>query len=173
MRRTYLAGGFGLLVWLAGAQQPAPELGQGWLPEFNMTARQLLTLAEATPTEKFSWRPAPGVRSVSEVYMHIAEGNIWLLGQAGVKVTLDGIKPPASPEKDITAKADVIKWLKLSCDKVRDAYPTADRQKKVQFLGKEATADGVFLRILVHNNEHMGQSVAYARMNGIVPPWSK
>jgi hypothetical protein len=43
----------------------------------------------------------------------------------------------------------------------------------VQFFGKDAIAEGVFLRLLVHNNEHMGQSIAYARMNGIVPPWSQ
>ena len=67
----------------------------------------------------------------------------------------------------------MIRWLRLSQDDVKSAYQSADRQKHVQFFGKDAVADGVFLRILVHNNEHMGQSIAYARVNGIVPPWSK
>jgi uncharacterized damage-inducible protein DinB len=153
------------------AAQPA-ELGQGWLPEFNLAARQITELAEATPAEKFSWRPAPGVRSTSEVYMHIALGNYFLLGQAGVKVPVDLSKLPKDPEKSISAKTEVIKFLRESLDAVRASYPTADRAKKVTFFGRDATADGVFLRLLVHNHEHMGQAIAYARMSGVVPPWS-
>jgi uncharacterized damage-inducible protein DinB len=161
------------LLWHTGAAQTIPpELGQGWLPEFTLTSRQLLQLAEATPPEKFAWRPGPGVRSISEVYMHIAAGNLWLLEQAGVK-SPELAKLPKDPEKAVTAKADVIQWLRTSQDAVKSAYQTAERQKHVQFFGKDAVADGVFLRLLVHNNEHMGQSIAYARMNGIVPPWSQ
>jgi uncharacterized damage-inducible protein DinB len=169
-----VAAAWGLaLAWQAvAAQTIPPELGQGWLPEFTLTSRQLLQLAEATPSEKFVWRPAPGVRSISEVYMHIATGNLWLLEQAGAK-SPELAKLPKDPEKAVTAKPDVIGWLRTSQDAVKGAYPTADRQKPVQFFGKDAIADGVFLRILVHNNEHMGQSIAYARMNGIVPPWSQ
>jgi uncharacterized damage-inducible protein DinB len=149
----------------------APELGQGWLPEFNMAARQVLSLAEAMPAEKFAWRPAPGVRSVGEVYVHIAVSNLWFLTQAGVPVDMS--KVPSDSEKSITSKPDVIKWLKSSIDAVRENYPKVDRQKKLRFLNKDTTADSVLLRLLVHTNEHMGQSVAYARMCGVVPPWSQ
>jgi uncharacterized damage-inducible protein DinB len=155
------------------AQGPAPELGQGWLPEFTLTARQLLQLAEATPADKFSWRPAPGVRSISEVYVHLAVGNFFLLERAGVQLPSDRASVPKDPERSITRKEDVLKWLKSSLDAVSAAYQTADQDKKVEFFGRPATADGVFLRILVHNNEHMGQAIAYARMNGVAPPWSK
>lgn len=150
-----------------------PELGQGWLAEFNHSANQLTALAEATPAEKFAWRPGPGVRSVSEVYMHIALGNFWLLGQAGGKLPAGGPKLQPDLEKKTTSKPEVIKWLKQSFDAVRESYPKADLKQKVKFFGKETTAESVFLRILVHNHEHMGQSIAYARMNGIAPPWSK
>ncbi|MPZ19979.1 MAG: damage-inducible protein DinB [Luteitalea sp.] len=160
-----------MLSQVAAAQ--APELGQGWLAEFNMAARQLGELADATPAEKFGWRPAAGVRSMSEVYVHVAVGNFWLLEQAGVKVP-DGLsKLPKDPEKSITDKAEVLKWLQASFDAVRKSYPTTDREKKVEFRGQETTSEQVFLRILVHNHEHMGQAIAYARMNDIVPPWSK
>jgi uncharacterized damage-inducible protein DinB len=162
-----------LLPLAASAQTAPPELGQGWLPEFTLTSRNLLQLAEATPAEKFEWRPAPGVRSISEVYMHLALGNFYLLEQAGVKSTLDRSKLPKAPEKSITAKADVIKMLRESLDAVSKGYQSTDRQQKVKLFQRETTADGVFLRILVHNNEHLGQSIAYARMNGIVPPWSQ
>lgn len=160
-----------LLVARSAGAQPA-ELGNGWMPEFELAARQIVQLAEAMPAEKYAWRPGPGVRSVSEVYMHIALGNYFLLGQAGVKVPIDLAKLPKDPEKSIATKADVIKFLKASLDTVRDSYAKADRQKKVTFFGKEVTAEGVFLRLLVHNHEHMGQSIAYARMNNVVPPWS-
>lgn len=161
---------------VAGCAQPAraqaPELGQGWLPEFNLAARQILQLAEAMPEDKYSWRPAPGVRSVSEVYVHIALANLFLLGRAGVKPAVDLASVPKDPEKTITSKADVIAWLKKSFDAVRTGYESADRQQAVKLFNRETTADGVFLRILVHNHEHMGQAVAYARLNGVAPPWS-
>jgi uncharacterized damage-inducible protein DinB len=156
-----------------GAQSIPKELGQGWLPEFQLTSRQLLQLADATPADKFSWRPAAGVRSISEVYMHLGVGNYFLLERAGVKSPVDLTKLPKDPEKSLTTKTEVIQFLRNSLDAVSKGYQSADRQKKVQFFNQDAIADGVFLRILVHNNEHMGQSIAYARMNGIVPPWSQ
>ena len=167
---TRFAVGYLLLAAVAGTQPP--ELGQGWLPEFNLAARHLLSLAEATPADKFGWRPAEGVRSISEVYMHIALGNYWLLERAGVTPSADAPKITADLERNVTAKAEVIRWLKDSLEAVRQSYLKADLEKKVQFFGKDTTARSVFLRILVHNHEHMGQSVAYARMNGIAPPWS-
>jgi uncharacterized damage-inducible protein DinB len=57
--------------------------------------------------------------------------------------------------------------------KARAQLKPGDLQRKVKIDGKVVTVDGMYLRIIVHDNEHMGQLVAYARMNGIVPPWSK
>jgi uncharacterized damage-inducible protein DinB len=167
-----LLGGLLLLPGAARGQTPAPELGQGWLAEFALTSRQLLQLAEATPAEKFSWRPGPGVRSISEVYVHMAIGNLTLLNRAGVTPPFDMASVPKDPERTITSKADVVQWLRRSTEAIHAAYKTADRQKKVQLFGRDTTAGDVFLRILLHSNEHMGQSIAYARTNGIVPPWS-
>jgi uncharacterized damage-inducible protein DinB len=147
-------------------------LWEGYDGEWSHVSRQLLALAEATPADKFSWRPAPGVRSIGEVYMHIAIANFYLL-------SVTGPKEPAvevSMEKTVTRKADVVDWLKRSLDAVATAraqLKPADYQRKVSIYGKVVTVDGMYLRIIVHANEHMGQSVAYARMNGIVPPWSK
>ena len=147
-------------------------LWEGYDGEWSHVSRQLLALAEATPADKFSWRPAPGVRSIGEVYMHIAIANFYLL-------SVTGPKEPAvevSMEKTVTRKADVVDWLKRSLDAVATAraqLKPADYQRKVSIYGKVVTVDGMYLRIIVHANEHMGQSIAYARMNGIVPPWSK
>src|SRR5438309_3092640 len=124
-----LVTGISLIALLALSQTPQLP-GKGWIPEFNHAAGQTLALAGATPAEKFSWRPAPGVRSVSEVYMHIAAGNYFLLTQAGVKLPPEiASKLKPDTEKKVTEKADVIKWLKDSQDLVRDSYPKADRDK--------------------------------------------
>jgi len=157
------------------AQTAIPAgLGTGWAGEFEVAASQLLALAEATPAEKFAFRPAPGIRSTSEVYMHVAVGNYWLLAQAGVKPGgqhwPDTIPPDA--EKKITAKPDVVRWLKDSLAAVRASHGSVDGSKSVKFLGTDVPASNVLLRILVHNHEHMGQAIAYARMSGVTPPWS-
>jgi uncharacterized damage-inducible protein DinB len=174
--KTKLAGA--LLLWLllntaVSFAQEAPDVFQGYEGEWNHVSGQLIALAEATPPEKFTWRPATGVRSTSEVYMHIVRANFLMLKAIGSKMPpdfTDGI------EKTVTSKADVVQWLKRSLDAVKEAHAAetpADLQRKTNIFKIDATVDGIFLRIIVHNNEHMGQLVAYARMTGVVPPWSK
>jgi len=163
-----------LFALLSAATLHAQDEGlwEGYDGEWSHVSRQLIALAEATPPEKFSWRPAPGVRSTGEVYMHIAVANFYL-------VSVTGAKEPAvsnDMEKTVTTKADVIDWLKRSLNAVATARAQlrpGDLQRKVKIYGKVVTVDGMYLRIIVHDNEHMGQLVAYARMSGIVPPWSK
>jgi uncharacterized damage-inducible protein DinB len=159
------------IAWPAAAQVPQ-GVGEGWLGELDHASRQLLQLAEATPADKFAWRPAPGVRSIAEVYMHLGIANQFLLAQAGGKPTVDLAALGKQPEKSTTDKAAVVKFLRESFEAVRSAYQSADRQKKTQLFKKDVTVGDIFLRILVHNHEHMGQAIAYARMNGIAPPWS-
>jgi hypothetical protein len=87
---------FGVIFVLAAAaccaqatkQAPKQEYGVGWQPEFAFTAREAMMLAEATPAEKFTWRPAPGVRSIGEVYVHIAIAHFYFLSSCGVKVDM-------------------------------------------------------------------------------------
>ena len=155
--------------------QTIPEgVGQGYAGELKHVTSQLLALAEATPTDKYGWRPSPGVRSTSEVYMHIAAANFYFLSVVGKQAMPTEIKPGF--EKSVTAKADVISWLKRSLDAARDARAgetPKERERKVEFLKRSTTADAVYLRLIIHCNEHMGQLVAYARMTGVTPPWSK
>ena len=155
------------------AQDKYDGLWQGYDGEWRYVSRQLVQLADAIPADKYSWRPGPGVRSVSEVIMHIAIANYGLLANTG-------IKPPADfkyeLEKSVTAKPQAIDWLKRSLDAVKTAHlavSPADLTRKVKNGDRDGTVDGMYLRIIVHANEHMGQLVAYARMNGIVPPWSQ
>ena len=155
------------------AQDPLDGLWQGYDGEWRHVSKQLIALAEATPADKFAWRPAPGVRSTSEVYMHIAFDNFSLLSVTGPKMPPD-LKEDA--ETAVTSKPEVIAWLERSLDAVKQAHlaeKPSDYGRKVRINNRDATVDGMYLRIIVHANEHMGQLVAYARMNGIVPPWSK
>jgi uncharacterized damage-inducible protein DinB len=156
------------------AEDPYEGLWKGYDGEWGHVSRQLIALAEATPTEKFSWRPAEGVRSMSEVFMHIALANVYLLSVTGPKLPPD-VKSE-NMENAVTSKPEVIDWLKRSLEAVKTAHAAvkgADLQRKVKVNGRDSTVDAMYLRIIVHANEHMGQLVAYARMNGIVPPWSK
>ena len=162
------------MLLTTGLHAQTEGLWQGYDGEWGHVSRQLIALAEATPAEKFAWRPAAGIRSVSEVYMHIAMANFYLLSVTGPKMPAD--LKSADLEKTVTAKADVIDWLKRSLDAVKVAHAVVrpdDLQRKVKVNGVDATVDGMYLRIIVHANEHMGQLIAYARMSGVVPPWAK
>ena len=154
--------------------QKLPEgIFEGYDGEWKHVSEQLVALAEATPPERFAWRPAPGVRSTSEVYMHIAIANFWLLSQTGPKMPSDYKQ---GMEKSVTSKAEVIQWLKRSLDAVKAAHQAEtpqDLARKAHIMDRDATVDGIYLRIIIHDNEHMGQLIAYARMSGVVPPWSK
>ena len=105
--------------------------------------------------------------------MHIVFANFYLLSVTGPKMPA-GLKQDM--DKTVTSMAEVIDWLKRSLDAVKEAHLAEkpnDLQRKVHIADRDATVDGMYLRILVHANEHMGQLVVYARMTGVVPPWSK
>jgi uncharacterized damage-inducible protein DinB len=160
------------------AQKPDPLEGlwQGYDGEWLHVSRQLVELADAIPEKTYAWRPAPGVRTTSQVLMHIALANFWLLSLTGKPLPEELKSAKENPETSITQKAQVIDWLKRSLDAVKTAHAQVtpeELRKTVKVSGRTATVDGMYLRIIVHANEHMGQLVAYARMNGIVPPWSE
>ncbi len=125
---------------------PLEGVWEGYDGEWLHVSRQLVALAEAFPAEKFAWRPAPGVRSTSEVFMHIAIANFGLLNVTGVKLPAD-LKSP-DMEKTVTQKSEVIAWLKRSLDAVKSARATvtpADLQRKVRIGNRDAKVDGMYL----------------------------
>lgn len=165
-----------MAVAAASAQKadPLEGLGQGYDGEWSHVSRQLVSLAEAIPADKYSWRPGPGVRSTGEVFMHIVSSDYYFLSKMGQKPPSDFHFQDA--EKIATDKTKVIDWLKRSLEAVKEAHSKvtpAELRKTTDFLDHSATYESIYLRALVHANEHMGQLIAYARMNGIVPPWSE
>jgi uncharacterized damage-inducible protein DinB len=140
------------------------------LHDLDDMQKKILSLAMAVPAEKYAWRPGRGVRSVSEVYMHIAGGNYTLVSFVGDHPMLD----TRSYER-ITDKPRVVEALRRSFEFLRDAIINtndAEMEKPIRMFGNDSTERAAFMMALNHLHEHLGQSVAYARMNGVVPPWS-
>jgi uncharacterized damage-inducible protein DinB len=134
---------------------------------------KLVELAEATPEGKYNYRPAKGVRTTGEVFMHVAAANFGIPSFAGVKPP-DGFDF-MSYEKSKTKKADIVAALKSSFTHMENAWSgmsDEDMEKPAEFFGMKTTARGAYLLLLSHCHEHLGQSIAYARGNGIVPPWT-
>ncbi len=143
-----------------------------FLSDLDEVQDKIVRLASAMPAEKYTWRPASGVRSVSEVYMHIAGGNYFL------PTFIDQPAPADIPKnlERISDKPAVIAELKRSFDHVRRVIASesdADLDKSVKMFGMQVTQRYVLMTLLNHLHEHLGQSIAYARMNGVVPPWSE
>jgi uncharacterized damage-inducible protein DinB len=145
-----------------------------FLAEVTFYEQRYTRLAQAMPAEKYAWRPAEGVRSVGEVYAHIVAANY------GIARVL-GTPPPADVDfKAIMAsagdKAKTVQALKDSFAHFRQAVLSlsdADLDKPLKMFGQQTTYRGAFILIAGHTGEHLGQSIAYARMNGIVPPWTE
>jgi uncharacterized damage-inducible protein DinB len=152
--------------------QPAAGFRAEMIGQVEDVAKKIEELADAIPAEKFSWRPGEGVRSVSEVFVHIAGSNYFFM-------TFIGVKPPMkmdpNMEKSVTTKDEVVKLLKPSFEHVRTAILSIsdkELENTVKMFGNTVTYRNVLLTQLSHLHEHLGQSIAYARTNGVVPPWT-
>jgi uncharacterized damage-inducible protein DinB len=178
IRRIVLSLGLLLIVTPVFAQSPqtAPAPVSGfraeYLEQIDEVGKKLVELSEAVPADKYSWKPAEGVRSVSEVYVHVAVGDYFLTKLVGMSSPVD---PTPQMEKSITEKSEVVKMLKESLDHVHETVlkiSDDDLNKPANFFGQQTTVRGVLLRLGNHLHEHLGQSIAYARSIGVTPPWS-
>jgi len=153
------------------AAAPPAGLRAELLTLLDDSAKKVIELAEAVPQEKYAWRPSEGVRSMSEVFMHIAGGNYFL-------PTFLGMQAPADMTQEMekeTDKAKVVAALKKSYEHARkaiEAVPDAELEKKINLFGRDTTSRAALLVLVNHSHEHLGQAIAYARMNGVVPPWT-
>jgi uncharacterized damage-inducible protein DinB len=161
----------------AGAASDAPTSGYRaeFLRELADLETKYVRLAEQMPADKYSWRPAEGVRSVGEVFLHVAQANFGLTRRIGTPAPA-GFSPQGY-EKSITDKAQIVDQLKQSFAHMRGAAvkaADADADKTMPWFGGSTITQRAFLLFVVrHAGEHLGQSIAYARVNGVVPPWSE
>ena len=144
------------------------------LAEVMIQEDKFLRLAAVIPADKYTWRPAPDVRSFAEVFLHVSAANYNIY-------KLVGTPPPTGFEvkgfeKSTTDKAKVMAAIKDSFAHARraiTAMPDADLEKSLDWFGGKNTERGVLLFVTRHAAEHLGQSIAYARFIGVVPPWTE
>lgn len=130
---------------------------------------RLMQLAEAMPEAKYNWTPAEGVRTVSEVYTHTADANYYFLS------LITGDKSGMNQEKSATDKKSILEKLGKSFDVLKESagkLTEEDLNKEVEAFGMKYSARNFMITLLNHCHEHLGQAIAYARMNGVTPPWS-
>jgi uncharacterized damage-inducible protein DinB len=172
---------FALSALSLGAQTTAPidktppsyDLKPQALQDLQLIQKRFADLAEAIPPAKMTWRPTEGVRSFSEVFLHVASLNFSLAPKFGAAPFVGFVE--ANYEKSTTDKTKIISQINQSFDYVRSAVEKRsndDLRKIVKEFGPEASEGDVIYLIVADAHEHLGQAVAYARMNGIVPPWT-
>ncbi|HUF50813.1 MAG TPA: DinB family protein [Longimicrobiales bacterium] len=156
-----------------GAQSPA-DAKQEFMTQFNTSMEKFIALAEAMPADKFTWSPGAGVMPVGHVYAHVARYNY------GYPSQNMGVAAPAGIDlnnlENVRDKDSVLRMLRESRAYVQaavNAMAPADLASMTRLYGRDVPRWSVLLQLVSHMNEHLGQSIAYARMNGIVPPWSR
>jgi len=159
----------------------APEISPAadLLFPLKETQDKLIQLAKAIPADKYDWRPAPGVRSFKEVFIHIAYGTRMMMNAAdgtARDALRTEIEQNSKAEQQPMTKEQVIAALSENLDAYRKALESAragSLSRDVDFFGTATTRRAVLADIDTHIAEHLGQAIAYARMNGVVPPWSQ
>jgi len=152
---------------------PSYDLKPKALQDLQVLQKQFADLADAIPSEKFTWRPGEGVRSFSEVFLHVASLNFSLAPTFGATPAPDFTQK--GYEKSTTDKAKIISQLNQSFEYVRAALEkrsNKELQTIVKQFGPDASEGDVVFLVVSDAHEHLGQAVAYARINGIVPPWT-
>jgi uncharacterized damage-inducible protein DinB len=152
---------------------PSYDMKGQSLADLDDMHKKFVSLAEAIPADKFTWRPGDGVRSVGEAFLHVAQMNFQMPTEIGA-TPAPGYKKEGY-EKSTSDKARVIEQLNESFDYVHayvSGMTNADFAKPETKFGPQANAGDIIYIIVADDHEHLGQSVAYARVNGIVPPWT-
>jgi uncharacterized damage-inducible protein DinB len=158
----------------AAADAPAAakaDFRSDWLANFDYTMDHFSQLAHAIPVDKYGWRPAEGVRSVSEVVGHVAVANYFLTSFLGAPMP-EGMTMDSEKEPDPAKLAAMLDASVEHVHQVVQGLSDADLEKPVEFFGQKMTERGLLLVALGHVHEHLGQLIAYARSNGVVPPWT-
>ena len=160
-------------------QEKAPMAGfcGEFIGHIDFIQGRLMQLQQAVPADKYVWQPADGVRSLGDVYMHAALANYYFIKMSGQEVPKDinlDLKP-SEWDKTATGKNEINKVLERSFNDLKTAAKNiseADLEKTVKAFGMEMSLRTFMVSSLNHLHEHLGQSIAYARSNGITPPWT-
>jgi uncharacterized damage-inducible protein DinB len=187
VRFTVLNGTLALTCVLSVAARSASAQAAGsvvadLVSDVNETQQKFIALAKAIPPEKYDWRPAAGVRSVSEVLRHVASDNYLIpaaLGHAadastGIKG--EDYKTAQAFEARKATKEQTIADVEKSFANLKSAMqgtPASKLGDQVKLFGQPFTMQKAWVLGTTHLHEHLGQLIAYARVNGVKPPWSQ
>ena len=169
------AGGSPQAAASADKTPPSYDMKAQSIEDLKQLQKKYVDLAQSIPADKYTWRPEAGTRSVSELFLHVAGANF------GFPTMMTGTAPAPGYkregfEKSTTDKAAVIEQLNKSfayaLASVQD-MSNADFAKQEKKLGPDANDGDVIYLMVMHSHEHLGQSIAYARVNGITPPWTE
>ncbi len=156
-----------LFTTLSFAEQPV--FVQEFMGQIDFVKGRLMQLAEAMPEESYSWTPGDGVRSVGEVYVHVAQSNYYMLSLA------KGEKPDMSEGDSKSDKKTALAMMEKAFSVIKEEaakFSEEDLNKEIDAFGMKFSVRNFMVTMIAHLHEHLGQSIAYARMNGVTPPWS-
>jgi uncharacterized damage-inducible protein DinB len=165
----------------AAAQTPAGLTGD-LITSTTQLEEKVLGLADAMSEAQYAWRPGAGVRSVGEVLMHIAADNYLLPTGLGIaappatKITATDFPALQAFEKQKLSRTATIAEVRASFAHLKRALaqiPESRMNETVKFFGQDFTVRALLVLTVTHLHEHLGQMIAYARSNGVVPPWSR
>lgn len=172
-----------LIVGLVGTGVAVAEQTDSTSPSYDLKAQALLDLqnvqkkfvdlANAVPADKFGWKPSADTRSFAEVLMHVAGERYQILGLMGAKAPADF--DGKTFEKSKADKAQVIAELNQTWGFTKQTISgmsNADFARLLPKLGPQANAGDVVYILVADAHEHLGQAITYARVNGVVPPWT-
>ena len=163
-------------------REAALEIRKRFVMDLDTLQSKFLALADAIPADKYAWRPAQGVRSVGEVLMHVAADNYLLPSSMGhaadpkTGIKGDDYKAAQAFERRQLSRDSTIAELERSFAHVRKSLSgtTAARLgEQVPMFGQKFTVQHAWIMTATHLHEHLGQLIAYARSNGVTPPWSQ
>jgi uncharacterized damage-inducible protein DinB len=167
----------------AQAAAPSAQAEDKTPPSYDMKAQaavdlqqlqqKFVDLAGAIPQDKYAWRPEPGVRSIAELFLHISAANYNIPHMLGAPLPagFDG----KTFEKSTTDKTQIVAALNKSFGIAIagvQGMTNADFAKLEPKLGPQANDGDVIYILVTHAHEHLGQAIAYARANGVIPPWT-
>lgn len=167
------------------AQEPIPDATASveLLNSLSVVEEKILVLADEFEVGQYDWRPTDGVRSTAEVFMHVATINFafpLLVGHdapASTGMTADNLRTAAPAyENSLASKDPIHSELQAAFDNLRSAIETTSAsglEREVDVFGSPVTLRGFWMNQLTHLHEHLGQLIAYGRINGVAPPWSQ
>ena len=163
-----------LLAPTSASAQSGAAVRDEMMGHFNESMSKIIALAAAMPAEKYTWKPSEPSMPVGHVYAHIARYNFWYLSKEMKLAAAPGIR--LDTVEAMRNKDQIVALLRRSQDYVRQSVrdmTSAQLEAQTTLYGRAVPQWAVLVQLVAHMNEHLGQSIAYARSNDITPPWSR